>query len=242
MARSKQNMLPVHPHLLVVGLGVSVTLALAVALYTPMPRTQSLASINNVDNSYAAATATPPPSTPRASATPCPTSCQVISLAPMADARVKRVEPNENFGSAVELRAENDASGSYYESYLKFDLSFIPPTATVKKAELTLHTIDESKNGPQLYQVANTFKNTTTPWTESGLTWNNKPAKVGSSLGNKAAVVRDVYVTYDVTALVNKSKGQIYSFGLFADSTDGLVLSSKENGVNWNIPYMTVNF
>jgi len=167
---------------------------------------------------------------------------QHIARAVDQDTRVKRVEPTSNFGKEVELRAGKDASGDYYESYVKFDLSFIPANATVTSAKIKFYVIDATDNGPKLYQTSSTYKNTSTQWLESGLTWNNRPTLVGGAIGDAGKLSTKTWLEYNITSLVNTNKGKVYSFALLPDSTDVMRTSSKENGDNTKIPYAEIDF
>jgi hypothetical protein len=66
-------------------------------------------------------------------------------------------------------------------------------------------------------------------WVESGsggIRWNNKPALLSGAFDNKTTIGPNSWVEYDVTALVVGNG--TYTFALVADSTDGVVFSSRE--------------
>jgi hypothetical protein len=61
--------------------------------------------------------------------------------------------------------------GPQERSYLKFDISSIPPFANVTSASLTLCRTNGS-GGARTHEL----RSATSAWTESGLTWNNQPS------------------------------------------------------------------
>jgi hypothetical protein len=79
---------------------------------------------------------------------------------------------------------------------------------------------DSTPNGPAVYGVADTS------WSETGLTWNNKPARGTTATDNKGAVSSGTWVEYNVTPLVT-GNGTV-SFALIGDSSDGLDVYSRE--------------
>jgi hypothetical protein len=97
------------------------------------------------------------------------------NLDPTADAHVKQATPTSNFGSAALLEVQN-ASGNSRVTYLKFDPSNVP---VVTSAKLRFYAV-LSGNGTvptTLYSVPDTT------WTESAVTWNNRPALDASLAG-----------------------------------------------------------
>ncbi|HSV14208.1 MAG TPA: DNRLRE domain-containing protein, partial [Tepidisphaeraceae bacterium] len=102
------------------------------------------------------------------------------ALTPVADAYVRDgSSANTNFGSATDLETKKDSaanSGNNRDGYLKFDLTSIataPAGATVRLMPIQV--------GAQLPETADFV--TTDSWTESGITWNNKPANT-TALGS----------------------------------------------------------
>jgi hypothetical protein len=129
---------------------------------------------------------------------------------------VQQKDAKKNFGTKTALIV--DGSDDPREVYLRFAVN---TAGTLRKAVLRLYVTDGSKDGPRLYQAANST------WTESGLTWNNRPGTIGPVLGNLGKVNDKVWVEYDVTALVT-SNGT-YSFVLVGDSTESIEFASRES-------------
>ena len=84
--------------------------------------------------------------------------------------------------------------GSQERSYLKFDISSIPPAASVTAASLRLCRTNGT-GGARTHEL----RVVTSAWTESGLTWNNQPA-IAAPTGTTISVPSSAgCVTTDVT-------------------------------------------
>jgi hypothetical protein len=131
----------------------------------------------------------------------------------VADARVLQANPNANYGLVSRLYA--DISGE--ESYLRFTVTGV--TGAVQDATLRLFAVNGSVNGPAVY-------GTSSAWTETGLTWNNRPPATTGALANAGAFGANIWVEYNLTAHVTGNG--TYDFVLLADSTDGATFYSRE--------------
>lgn len=87
-----------------------------------------------------------------------------VSLAPEADAYVHESNANTNYGTATVLVTK--VEGRY--AYLKFDLSTIP--GPIISATLRIYQRTGFRDLRVVYDVEDDS------WTETGITWNNKPA------------------------------------------------------------------
>jgi hypothetical protein len=67
--------------------------------------------------------------------------------------------------------------GPVAHTFLKFDLSKIPPQASINEATLRLHT---AMWGTRSNNKVGVFLCEDTSWTESGLSWNNVPLELSS--------------------------------------------------------------
>ena len=142
-----------------------------------------------------------------------------ILLAAEADARVSQSDPNANYGSDSILRADG-AGDSEFESFIRFTVPEV--SGPVESARLRLYVTDNgTENGPAVYATDNT-------WDESSITWDNRPERTSDALDNKDNLDTNGWVEYDVSSVVNSS-GTL-SFVLVADSSDGVVFSSREGG------------
>jgi IPT/TIG domain-containing protein/flagellar hook capping protein FlgD len=156
------------------------------------------------------------------------------TFSPAHDTQVNSGSPNTSFGTTNELRVRN-SSPNYY-SFLKFNV--IGLGSSVRKATLRLYCTDESPDGGAIYLVSNDYLSTTTPWVETGLTYNNAPAMSGAPIAATKVVTTNAFVEYDVT-LPNMVDGT-YSFGMKNTSTNSAFYSSKEATTVANRPVLIV--
>ena len=144
-------------------------------------------------------------------------SASTLIFKAKSDARVEERHPDTNTGTSdyLEVVQENKRSA---ESYIRFTVSGIADV--VQSARLRLYsTTDSSQDGPAVYFSDNT-------WTETEITWSNRPKRLGNVIDNKDLTKRYSWVDYDVTALVTKDG--TYSFVLAGESNDGVRFSSRE--------------
>ena len=135
-----------------------------------------------------------------------------------ADARVEERKPTTNTGSSDYLEAIQVNRHSV-ESYIRFTVNGIADV--IQGARLRVYsTTDTSRDGPAVYAADNN-------WTETGITWNNRPARLGEASDNKDSTRRYSWIEYDVTALV--AGNGTYTFVLAGDSNDGVRFSSRES-------------
>ena len=135
-----------------------------------------------------------------------------------ADAQVKQGDPTVNDGASPDLGVIH-ASGQNIESYLRFTVSGV--TGAVQSARLRVYsTTETAENGPALYT-------TDTDWTETEITWENRPRRASRQVGNQDLIRRYSWVEYDVTDLVRGAG--TYSFVLAGDSGEELMFSSRES-------------
>ena len=176
------------------------------------------------------ATFTPPPTStqtlaPTVTFTSSPTNTSRPGSASLtfpveADARVKQASPASNYG-ALSYVSVDGAPDPIEESYLRFGVSGV--SGAIQNARLRVYvTANGTSNGPAV-ALANSG------WTESTMTWNNKPSLLTGTVDNKGALATNAWVEYDVTTLLNGNG--IYTFALIADSTDGAEFSSREGAV-----------
>jgi len=136
-----------------------------------------------------------------------------FTLLAVADARVLESNPTINYGTLTRLDVDNPGQ----ESYIRFTVSGV--TGPIQSATLRLFVTNGSSNGPSLYLTNNT-------WTESGLTWNNRPGATSGAVANVAAITSNTWAEYNVTAQITGNG--TYSFVLLPDSTDGATFYSRE--------------
>ena len=124
---------------------------------------------------------------------------------------------NTNFGTVNPLLVKTATSpGTNRDSYLKFSLAGFTSITSAK----LLVTASLSGSGSLTTGVFGTSSG----WTETGLTWNNRPA-LGSSLGSVTVTsASNVVYSVDVTSYVQSQLGGgVVSFGLHNPSTSTIV-------------------
>jgi hypothetical protein len=136
----------------------------------------------------------------------------------VADATVVQSTPGTNAGTTTSLTTD----GSPVKwSYLRFDVSGV--AGSVTSAKLRLYVSNGTGDGPRVYA-------TSTTWSETAITWNNKPAATGSLLTDAGSIPAGRWVELDVTGAVT-GNGSV-AFVLQPTSSDGLYVNSREAGSN----------
>jgi len=140
-----------------------------------------------------------------------------LTFTPDADSYVKQSSPTANYGTATSLQV-NGVSNPGIESFIRFTVSGI--SGTIQSAQLRVYaTTNRTKNGPALYE-------TSASWTETGISWNRRPARTSGAVDNKGSIGINSWAEYDVTSLVTGNG--TFSFVLVADSSDGVRFSSRQ--------------
>ena len=182
-------------------------------------------------------TATPKPTptaTPTAKPTATPTATPppaggTLTFGPVADAQEKRDTPTRNYGSLPRLIVDAPVNGvGEFESHLKFNvtgLSGAPISATLR-----VFATSPSVQGPEVYSTGN-------GWTESRISWSNRPARTSVKLDDASNVPINTWIELDVTAAL-KANGE-HSFNLNGPSTDGTMMVSRE-GAGANRPQLVI--
>jgi hypothetical protein len=155
-------------------------------------------------------------------ATPAPTPTATTPTGrpedPVADSYVVANATGTNFGTAASLKVDGNPVTT---AYLKFDLSALTP----KPAKVTLRLFKTQSTGTPLTlrSVADTS------WTETGLTFANKPAAIGTAIDPEGTwQAGNATFTYDVTSLVNADSDGVLSFAIDTTSSTGKDLTSRE--------------
>ena len=182
------------------------------------PQPTALPSSTPLSSATPAQTVTPLPSpTPTVTQISTPVSAS-LSFTAQADSQVKQSNPNTNNGKFTTLMVDG-ASDPDVESFLRFAVSGV--SGSIQSARLRLYIPSNgSNNGPAIYATSNS-------WTETGITWNTRPARTSGATDNKGNLGGGVWVEYNVTPLVTGNG--TFSFVLAADSLDGVTFTSRES-------------
>ena len=124
-----------------------------------------------------------------------------VTLEAMADAYVDSSNPETNYGSVGSLYVSENSEQDF--TYVMFDLSSLPPGATIIYVELRMYL---SSTGGDLYAMPadriGAYYCSDNSWTENGITWNNKPnfnSEPTATWSFGMMYTIDTYKTWDVT-------------------------------------------
>lgn len=140
-----------------------------------------------------------------------------------ADSYVREDKPTRNYGTSTSIRTVNLNNDSQ-ECYLKFDLSGIS-SGNVNSAQLSLFPYSGKRVNNNLH-VANSNS-----WSETALTWENKPS-YGGSIANWYIDDDDQFFYIDITNLVKSNAGGDLTLVITGASEDDIRYRSKESGNN----------
>jgi PKD repeat protein len=162
------------------------------------------------------------------------TAAQVISVVTppvtvtaAADTYARSNQANTNFGSTATIQSWTSGTTTY-QPFVRFTVPSLP--ATPVSVKLRLYATDAGATTGGLYA-------TSTSWTETGLTWNNRPATVGAQIAPSTSAPLNAWVEFDVTPVVT-GPGQ-YSFTLTGAGADLVQFSSRSGA---NPPQLVVSF
>jgi hypothetical protein len=146
---------------------------------------------------------------------------ETVTLTATADSYVSAGATGTNYGASSILGV--DASTEEI-TYLKFDLSAYAGR-TLESATLQLRSAGSGSTGKQNVKLV-----TEDGWTETGITYNNRPAR-GTIIGTLGPTTTNTGYSVPLTvSALNGELGQQLSLGLDSSSTDGLDLNSREAG------------
>jgi len=150
---------------------------------------------------------------------------EVNTLAPVADSYVQADLPASNFGTAATVKVDGSP---VTVSYLKFDLQGVAAT----KATLKVFTPTSSTTPINVRSVADTT------WTETGLTYNNRPDLGSTAIPSPVPIAANSTLSYDVTSMVSGSG--LVSLAIDTTSSTSKSLPSRENPTEANRPQLVI--
>ena len=134
---------------------------------------------------------------------------------PVADARVQESSTSTNYATSY-LRADG-GSDPDTETYIRFDVGGL--SGPVESAKLRLYAYNGSGNGPAVYSTSGA-------WTETAITWANRPAPTSAATDDKGTIADNSWVEYDVKPFLTGNG--TYDFRLATSSSDGVDWYSRE--------------
>jgi hypothetical protein len=155
-----------------------------------------------------------------------PHAFETVTLSPAADAYVHDASPASNYGTAANLACKLITASTGYtrETYLDFDLSGV--TRSPVAASLRLSPLSVSTAGIHAVHAVEPGS-----WTESGITWNNRPQPATPSASTWLPVL-STRTSSDVLSAVLARGGSALGFNVttMAPTFDGFVnYASREN-------------
>jgi hypothetical protein len=161
-----------------------------------------------------------------------PPSSSPVTLYPLADAFARNgIHAGTNFGSATTLDVKTDTEPNLTrDAYLRFDLGAL---ASASSARFRVHAALSAND-----TVAATLYPAIGSWSETTLTWSNRPGYVVRPLGlltvtSTAASWKEIDVTAHVKGELASGRKQI-DLALHANSpsVEKLILSAREAAAN----------
>lgn len=180
------------------------------------------------------------PASAQVSATVAATSTTptVVTLAPTADAFANQGATSKNYGSSASLAVRATSPGQV--SYLRFTLPSAPAGKTLTGVSLRLRTSTESFAGTA---EAVTLRLAGDGWTESGLTWNNRPATSTTlaTLSGLSATNTAYARSVDPAGLAGLL-GTTQSLALVGSGSDNLYVWSRNHSTASYRPQLVLTF
>ncbi|RSS79241.1 LamG-like jellyroll fold domain-containing protein [Streptomyces sp. WAC06614] len=146
--------------------------------------------------------------------------------------------PGSNFGTSGSLAVRGNP---LYTSYLRFGLPAAPAGTVLKSAALAVRT--STMSGAGTVDTVSVVP-VTGAWTESGTTYDNRPALGATVLGTYPGIPDGsaVHTTALDTAAVAAALGTSYSVALTGSGNDALWLWSAQAQANEGTPQLTLTF
>ena len=148
---------------------------------------------------------------------------RTLTLNATADTMVSQGSPTTTHGAATTLNVDSEVTtgnaSTRASAYLRFTIPTLAAGETITGAALSLDVTNATTNGPAVWRTGTT-------WSESTMTWNTgQPARSGTAaVGNFGSLATGRRST-PVSGITGTGT---VSFQLYADSTDGVQLSSRE--------------
>jgi hypothetical protein len=165
-----------------------------------------------------------------------------------ADTYADQENPDSSHGASEVLKVRSLGSKNA-RTYIFFDISTIPPGATVLSAKLNLYLLN-----PPASDRTYLCCRLDAAWNEGLLTWNKRPHSVSTYAASSTLSTSSGWVVWDVTAQVQKFLNGIvgyewdnFGWEVFDSSEDSsvaqeAVFSSKEFSEQDKRPFLIVNF
>jgi hyaluronate lyase len=161
---------------------------------------------------------------------------EMVNLTPVADSYVydKADSVDSNFGTQDKIIVKKAGAGFNRETFLRFDVP--PGSGVLLGATMKLYSLVATT--PGIHAVAKVDDNT---WTETGITWNNRPA-AGSPISTWTPVLNTTSST-DVTSAIPPSGVVSFKVHATTETSNGIVnYASRENATAANRPQLSLAY
>lgn len=150
------------------------------------------------------------------------------------DTYVDAGNPTTNYGLSTNLFA-GVVSGDSRETWLKFDISGIPNNVTIYEATIYMKcTYQDSSPSVEVHHCSDDS------WTETGLTWNNKPSYNATAIDTVTASVG--WLSWNVLSTVQAEYNDGNSTVSFVFKADAGYAQFRSVEYGSNIPYLTIGY
>ncbi len=157
----------------------------------------------------------------------------IVNLNPTDDTKVNKSSPATNYGKSTSV--EVDGGGTYEEIYMKFDLASLAEKNIVS-AKLKVK-VNNTSTSQQNYKLVND-----TSWLETGINYNNRPAKASSAFATAMGGPSGSTQIIDMTSTVKSKLGQKFAFNIDMTVSDGFGFKSKETSTTSDRPVLIVEY
>jgi hypothetical protein len=164
---------------------------------------------------------------------------QTVVLSPTEDTYAVQGTPTTNYGTSTSMNSRGGSSS--FAPYLKFTLPTAPAGTSLVGASLSVRTTTDAAAGSVDSHVVSLSG--AASWTETGLTWNNRPA-VGTTVGSFAppTVPNTRYnAIVDAAALAALPAGAV-TLAVSSTSTDNFQFWSQNFATATYRPTLTLTY
>jgi hyaluronate lyase len=158
----------------------------------------------------------------------------VVSLTPVADSYVydRADSVDSNFGTQDKIHVKKAGTGFNRESFLRFNV----PTGGGVLLGATMKLYSLIATVPGIHAVAKVDDDT---WTETGITWNNKPA-AGNPISTWTPALNTTS-SMDVTSAIQAAGSLSFKVHATTETSNGIVsYGTRENATATNRPQLTL--
>jgi Glycosyl hydrolase family 71 len=178
------------------------------------------------------------PTAPAPAPTPKPAPATTTrTVTPVADGYANQGAPSSAFGTSWSLGAQGTTAAT---SYLRFTLPAAPAGTTLTGVRLKVRTTTSASAGSASGHAVRIAGNS---WSESALTWANRPAVTGATLGALTGPKANTAYSAALSATaLRPSLGKQVTIAVSGTGTDGLWFWSRHQSAAASRPQLVLTF